>query len=273
MKTAAVTRLRPDSPHALHPTSPYRTLPHSVASVATFTACPLAHHPSAYGCCLPHPLHASLCPTQTATIYKQGNALLPKHYTFKVQSIKPSTPSSTSSTSTGDSSTESLPADSASLTSGLSSSRKTIGRARLDLAQFCSAESTPSSVTEVCVPLEPQGTLTLSIKTIWLQHYDHARSAQLLQQGDEGSSTSQAWCSSSDTNTDKSSVRSSMHGSAMFDADRDTCESHGVRRVTLAVGLQSAVQSLSVPLTLRLLLGFASQCTVLQQAAHALYCA
>lgn len=36
-----------------------------------------------------------------------------------------------------------------------------------------------------------------------------------------------------------------MYGSAMYDADRDTCESHGVHINTQAVGLQSAVQTLA----------------------------
>lgn len=81
----------------------------------------------------------------------------------------------------------------------------------------------------VQVPLEPQGTLHLSIRTVWLQHYDRSKSAQ--QQAPERSAA-QPWGSSSDSvattsvgYTDQSSVTSSMFGSYLQEADRATCES------------------------------------------------
>lgn len=55
---------------------------------------------------------------QTATLYKEGGRLLPKEYTFKVQHVRGS----------GD---------------GANSSRKTIGKLKLDMSTFCSEETAP----------------------------------------------------------------------------------------------------------------------------------
>lgn len=158
----------------------------------------------------------SLPTLQTASIYRHGNALLPKVYTFKVQSVQqPSPPSSASS-----SSSSSNGPSAAAQPTGTSSRRKTVARGRLDLSQFCSAESTglTAAAAEVQIPLEPQGTLCLTIKTTWLQFYDKPRP----EQGPE-CSTAQHCGSTSDvgSTTDKSS---SIFGSHLSDADRDTCE-------------------------------------------------
>lgn len=153
---------------------------------------------------------------QTATIYKHGNALLPTFYTFKVQSVQQVAPSSSSDSSR----TSAASAQSAAL----SGRRKTIAHAKLDLAQFCSAESTgPTTAIAIEVPLEPQGTLHLTVKTVWLQHYDQAKSAQLLQQG---CATAQPWGSVSDVEscTDRSSISSSIFGSYLCETERNTCE-------------------------------------------------
>jgi hypothetical protein len=68
----------------------------------------------------------------------------------------------------------------------------------------------------VQVPLEPQGTLCLTIKTTWLQFYNKP------EQGRE-SSPAQPCGSISDvgSTTDKTS---SIFGSHLSDADRGTCE-------------------------------------------------
>jgi hypothetical protein len=57
---------------------------------------------------------------QTATLYKEGGRLLPKEYTFKVQHVRGS--------GSGD---------------GANSSRKTIGKLKLDMSTFCSEETAP----------------------------------------------------------------------------------------------------------------------------------
>jgi hypothetical protein len=160
-------------------------------------------------------------PPQTASIYKHGNALLPKFYTFKVQSIQSANPSSCSSTVSTPGAAQ--PAD----IDDISGRCKTVARARLDLTQFCSAESAgPGPTTEVQVPLEPQGTLHLSIRTIWLQHYDRSQSAQLQLQGPERSAA-QLWGGSdvATTYTDKSSVTSSIFGSYHGDENKSACKS------------------------------------------------
>ena len=147
-------------------------------------------------------------------MYKQGNTLLPKHYSFKVQSVTPTnTPSSSSSIS--------------SLLSHLLdtsvSRRRTVARAKLDLAQFCSAQTSSSAATEVQVPLHPQGVLVLSIKSVWLQHYDKVKSAQ---QGPERS-FAQHWGSASvgSASTDISSVTGSAYGDCLTESDRNERES------------------------------------------------
>lgn len=53
---------------------------------------------------------------QTATLYKDSGRLLPKEYTFKIQNVRGS---------------------------GDSSSRKTIGKIKVDMSQFCSEETAP----------------------------------------------------------------------------------------------------------------------------------
>jgi hypothetical protein len=191
--------------------------------------CSALQSSSAFSCTSGHcrllPAPACHCtttpPPQTASIYKHGNTLLPRYYTFKVQSVQSANPSSCSST---------VSTPGAAQSADISGRCKTIARARLDLAQFCNAESAgPGPATEVQVPLEPQGILHLSIKTVWLQHYDRSqpRQLQLQVQGSEHSAA-QLWGGSSDvatTHTDKSSVTSSIVGSYHGDEDRAACES------------------------------------------------
>lgn len=165
-----------------------------------------------------HPAHAVclLGALQTSTFYKQGHTFLPKRFTFKVQSVQPAAQSTHSST--------------VSVLSQLVGTavklRRTIARARVDLAQFCSAHPTPGPASEIQVPLKPQGVLYLSVRAVWLQHYDKAKTAQLLQHGPERS-YAQLWGSVSDidTYTDAGSVASSFQGSCMSEfADRDARE-------------------------------------------------
>ncbi|WIA11052.1 hypothetical protein OEZ85_011204 [Tetradesmus obliquus] len=80
---------------------------------------------------------------QTATLYKEGGRLLPKEYTFKVQHVRGS----------GD---------------GANSSRKTIGKLKLDMSTFCSEETAPVP-QEVFLQLKPAGKLKVSIKASWLR--------------------------------------------------------------------------------------------------------
>lgn len=160
---------------------------------------------------------------QSTTIYKQGNTLLAKQYTFKVQAVQPPTaPSSCSSTP---SLLSQLVDSTTGNGNGSSGSRKTIARAKLDLAQFCSAQSTSSgAATEVQLPLQPQGLLVLSIKSVWLQHYDRAKAAQLLKQEPErGFGRPFGSASDLDTST-MSSMTGSAYGSCLSETDRDECE-------------------------------------------------
>uniref|UniRef100_A0A383V6X7 C2 NT-type domain-containing protein n=1 Tax=Tetradesmus obliquus TaxID=3088 RepID=A0A383V6X7_TETOB len=80
---------------------------------------------------------------QTATLYKEGGRLLPKEFTFKVQHVRGS----------GD---------------GANSSRKTIGKLKLDMSTFCSEETAPVP-QEVFLQLKPAGKLKVSIKASWLR--------------------------------------------------------------------------------------------------------
>lgn len=164
---------------------------------------------------MPHgaPAATPACIRQTTTIYKQANKLLPKCFTFKVQAVNVAKPESRCSST---SSTLSIP-----LRDGR---RKTIARARLDLAQFCSAESHPSKAAEVEVPLEPGGTLHLRIKAVWLQHYDKPNPSQ--RDSCSPRNLAQSWGSRSDADnsTDVSSVTSSWRGAPLCDIGRDSGE-------------------------------------------------
>eukprot|EP00879_Flechtneria_rotunda_P027984 GHRR01030054.1.p1 GENE.GHRR01030054.1~~GHRR01030054.1.p1 ORF type:complete len:449 (+),score=157.73 GHRR01030054.1:148-1494(+) len=121
----------------------------------------------------------------TATIYKQGSSLQPKEYAVKIQSVRPST---------------------SKLFSDVR--RKTIARAKLDLAQFCSPGSATAGLTQFVLQLQPQGTLQLSVKAVWLQHYQQQR----------GSSKAGSLGSEVESGTDYSSQRSSASGES-FDGE------------------------------------------------------
>jgi len=86
---------------------------------------------------------------QTATMYKQDNSLLPKEYTFKVQTVRQG-------------SNRLLPSS--------ETRRKTIARAKLNLADYCTPGATAPATAEVSLPLQPQGKLQLAIRAVWLQH-------------------------------------------------------------------------------------------------------
>ncbi|GLC34692.1 hypothetical protein PLESTB_001233800 [Pleodorina starrii] len=81
---------------------------------------------------------------QTATIYKDHTELLPKDYAFKVQSVKPGSKAG-------------------------EEKRKTVGKAHVNLAQFCS-EALDAQPQEVLLHLKPCGKLKVSIKATWLRN-------------------------------------------------------------------------------------------------------
>ncbi|GFR42382.1 hypothetical protein Agub_g3068 [Astrephomene gubernaculifera] len=81
---------------------------------------------------------------QTATMYKDHQELLPKDYTFKVQSVK----------------LGSKPGD---------EKRKTVGKVHVNMAQFCS-EALDAQPQEILLHLKPSGKLKVSIKATWLSH-------------------------------------------------------------------------------------------------------
>jgi len=178
--------------------------------------------------------------TQTTTCYKQGNTFLPKEFTFKVQSVQPSSQSTNSSTASVLS----------QLVGTATKPRKTVARARVDLAQFCSAGPAPSPASEVQVPLHPQGVLCLSIRTVWLQHYDKAKANAQLQHGLQRS-YAQLWGSVSDvdTYTDAGSTVSSFQGSSWSEADRDEVASGSgeldrlIQEAEAAIAAKAAVSS------------------------------
>eukprot|EP00775_Hariotina_reticulata_P009982 gene9982-10137_t len=78
---------------------------------------------------------------QTATLYKENGRLLPKEYSFKVQHVR----------GTGDSAT-----------------RKTVGKVKVDMSQFCTEILSPVP-QEVFLQLKPAGKLKLSVKATWLK--------------------------------------------------------------------------------------------------------
>ncbi|KXZ44354.1 hypothetical protein GPECTOR_69g447 [Gonium pectorale] len=80
---------------------------------------------------------------QTATMYKDHTELLPKDYSFKVQSVK--------------------------VNSKGEEKRKTVGKAHVNMAQFCS-EALDAQPQEVLLHLKPCGKLKVSIKATWLRN-------------------------------------------------------------------------------------------------------
>jgi hypothetical protein len=96
---------------------------------------------------------------QTSTIYKVENTLLPKEYKFKVQVIRE--------------------------THGIGfhhhgephQRRKTVARTKVNLAEYCTL-STTAAAQIVDVPLTPQGSLTLSIRAVWLQNWKKTKSSR-----------------------------------------------------------------------------------------------
>lgn len=166
---------------------------------------------------------------QTATVYKQGNTLLPKCYTLKIQAVSNTPHQDTASTTSASTSTST----STSVSAGKGSRRRTVARARIDLAQFCAAQTAPSTTNEVHVPLEPQGTLVLSIKTVWLQHCDRAQASasaqqqQLVAVGDAPPRRSfagmQSWGSST-ASDEQSYVDCTAAGLSTQDNDKDARE-------------------------------------------------
>lgn len=106
--------------------------------------------------------------TQTSSIYRDKHTLLPKEYTFKVQSVRPASSSVLSD-----------------------ARRKTISRTKINLADYCTHSSAPAA-TDVQLQLKPQGKLNLSIRAVWLQHYPEQKHGH----GSETDSTSAAELSS-----------------------------------------------------------------------------
>jgi hypothetical protein len=104
---------------------------------------------------------------QTATMYKQQNSLLPKEYTFKVQTVRQGSNKLLSSSETR---------------------RKTIARAKLNLADYCTPGAAAPATAEVSLPLQPQGKLQLAIRAVWLQHSSKGN-AKLDRASEQGSIT------------------------------------------------------------------------------------
>lgn len=76
---------------------------------------------------------------QQTTMYKSGNKFASKEHSFKVQTV-----------------------------GATEADRKTIGKVRVDLAQFCTDEVEPQA-HNVVLQLKPQGKLKVSIKATWLR--------------------------------------------------------------------------------------------------------
>lgn len=76
---------------------------------------------------------------QQSTLYKTGDKVGSKEYTFKVQTL-----------------------------GATEHDRKTVGKVRVDLAQFCSGDAEPEA-HDVVLQLKPQGKLKISIKATWLR--------------------------------------------------------------------------------------------------------
>ncbi|KAI8476827.1 MAG: hypothetical protein J3K34DRAFT_516111 [Monoraphidium minutum] len=80
---------------------------------------------------------------QTVTVYQDGPGFGPKEYTLKVQAVR-------------------------ARGRGGGEDRRTVGRVKVDLAQFCNAEVEPLP-REVFLQLKPVGKLKVSIKAGWLK--------------------------------------------------------------------------------------------------------
>mmetsp|Transcript_11791 Transcript_11791/g.30212 ORF Transcript_11791/g.30212 Transcript_11791/m.30212 type:complete len:571 (+) Transcript_11791:245-1957(+) len=80
---------------------------------------------------------------QVATIFKQDKALLPKEYTFKLQTVEHRHGESV---------------------------RWTVGKAQVDLTQFCSLD--PMCVHTLELPLSPAGTIRVKISAQWLRNFN-----------------------------------------------------------------------------------------------------
>jgi len=78
---------------------------------------------------------------QTATFYKDGNHMVAKEFSFKIQSAS------------GDGAKD----------------RKTIGKCKVDLAEFCTMNPEPQP-QDVFLQLKPVGKLKVSVKATWLSN-------------------------------------------------------------------------------------------------------
>eukprot|EP00775_Hariotina_reticulata_P009941 gene9941-10096_t len=128
--------------------------------------------------------HFSQVMRQTATMYKQDNLLLPKEYTFKVQTVRQGSNRLLSSSETR---------------------RKTIARAKLNLADYCTPGAAAPATAEVALPLQPQGNLKLAIRAVWLQHSSKGN-AKLDRASEQGSITDISSHYSSETDSDGDGV-------------------------------------------------------------------
>jgi hypothetical protein len=134
------------------------------------------------------PAHATVL--QTSTIYKVENTLLPKEYTFKVQVIRE--------------------------THGLGfhhhreqhQRRKTVARTKVNLAEYCTL-STTAAAQIVDIPLTPHGSLTLSIRAVWLQNWKKTKSSR------------SGGTSENESETDFSSIAGSDHSGGSVEAHPD----------------------------------------------------
>ncbi|WIA11073.1 hypothetical protein OEZ85_011224 [Tetradesmus obliquus] len=125
----------------------------------------------------------------TSTIHKVENTLLPKEYKFKVQVIR-----------------ESQQHGGIHFHHGANHQRrKTVARTKLNLAEFCTLSSTAAAQI-VDVPLTPHGSLTLSIRAVWLQNWKKTKSSR------------SGGTSENESETDFSSIAGSDHSGGSLEA-------------------------------------------------------
>eukprot|EP00798_Chlamydomonas_sp_ICE-L_P027705 gene27705-7347_t len=98
---------------------------------------------------------------QTVSLYRDGDKLVKKDCTFKIQSV-----------SSKDKSSE---------------ERKTIGKLHIDLSQFCTGTSTPQ---EIFLQLKPHGKLKVSVRATWIQTRDQDLDALTEASGSQWASRS-----------------------------------------------------------------------------------